>query len=667
MPSYEVTLPPGAQNIKIKTSTQEIPVDWYFYRHGKDGAEVIIPLFGGDEFIGEVLEGMWKKGDDGSIQGPFTVKLNGSGSLELTGKSDSAGTTRYGWISSQSKVPLLDDIVIDIHFNVGSLPSSDSFRMQFYLSEEGAGSNPHCENFLRLLFRASATSDYQIYIDKRVNGTITTILNYTTVTNNEGTFRIKIEESKLGHEHTHIYYHDGTGSIDESTDEVPGSPFQLDLAINSAYVGYRIETSTTEPHTVSSDFVRVTYPDFKVVYDLDDDDVNKGDVKCYDTMNSNDESDWIRVFDPSHKFVGDCVVENGLIRLWIDEDVQYGLKVFWWDGEWTQRGWIGIYEDVPETGIMSHFQIPKFLKIETINSETAQVKIELTRSDSSRTYAFLATIHRGRPWIEFKMNENIYQFYFSTDNVTNKRFGFLQDNAITDLNIDVFNERVTEDNFALIFHPDSPSQIMTWTREDQQMINYDNRVISFCCEDVNETETLRLGSVPFTQISNLFKEAEDATLGEGVTVDTTQTDDSGDSVLLDAQGEVVLYDLTGVTDLPTGRYIAFIRAKDTNQVANDLAMWVRNVTDARYLNEENHEVYKTLTSSFSYYGLVFDITSDDSGDTIRFGARKNTTDTNSIYVDYFLIVPIGNGESWAQDLAHNAMRTFTKRYKVYKR
>jgi len=153
-------------------------------------------------------------------------------------------------------------------------------------------------------------------------------------------------------------------------------------------------------------------------------------------------------------------------------------------------------------------------------------------------------------------------------------------------------------------------------------------------------------------------------LGGGAMVDTTQTDDSGDSVLLDAQGEYTQYGFTGGTDLPTGRYIVFVRAKDTNQVANDLKLWFKNSTDDRWISQENAAVLKTLTASFAYCGVIIDITSNDVGDSIILKVEKNTTAVNSIYVDYFLIIPLTNGESWPQDLAYNAMRSVSKQRKI---
>ena len=170
---------------------------------------------------------------------------------------------------------------------------------------------------------------------------------------------------------------------------------------------------------------------------------------------------------------------------------------------------------------------------------------------------------------------------------------------------------------------------------------------------------------PFSKVSNLFKEAEDATLGGGATIDTTQTDDSGDSVVLDESGEYVEYSLVAGSDLPFGRYLCFYRIKDSNQVADDVQLEVISAGD--FLNEENDVVYKTASSSFAYYGLIFDIPEDKNGETVYIRCKKHTTDPNTIYIDYILIVPITDGESLPQDLAHNAMRTFTKRYKVYRR
>lgn len=138
-----------------------------------------------------------------------------------------------------------------------------------------------------------------------------------------------------------------------------------------------------------------------------------------------------------------------------------------------------------------------------------------------------------------------------------------------------------------------------------------------------------------------------------------ETLSGGSAVVLDADEELS-YDtiIVGGETLPKGRYLLLARAKDTEQIADDFRMNVRNNTDGVYVHESNdfEGTWKTLTASFAYYQLVFDIADSDLGDNLYLRCYKRTASENTIFVDYFLIVPIGNGESLPQDLAHNAMR-----------
>jgi len=404
MPNYEAALPPGAYNIKIVSSSgQEIPVNWYFTRDGKDGAEVIIPLFAGDEFIGKCLEGNWQKGNDGAIQGPFTVKIN-SGYLELTGRSETAGNDRRGWVIAKSKVPFLDDLVIDVHLKLPSHSSTDAFGFHFYLTENGSGDPRDQDNWIRCIIWTNTTT-YSIGISKKINGTQTDLAS-SSITNSEGVFRIKFEENKPGHYHTHFYFHDGAGSVDETTDEVSGSPFSLNLLIESGFPAYRFDSAETTSRTVSSDFVRVTYPDLKIKYDLDDADISKGDVKVWDTLGSSNESDWQRVFDPDHQFVGDCMIENGLIRVWCQPT---STSLCLWDGT----------SFVDRTGVLEGFETINGVrtaygwildKIETLSPE--KVTFRLKHVVEGSTHRLECTVRRGSYLIEIEPNRLVEDFIF---------------------------------------------------------------------------------------------------------------------------------------------------------------------------------------------------------------------------------------------------------------
>jgi len=175
-----------------------------------------------------------------------------------------------------------------------------------------------------------------------------------------------------------------------------------------------------------------------------------------------------------------------------------------------------------------------------------------------------------------------------------------------------------------------------------------------------------LAEIPFT-VTKLHKAAEYATLSGGADVEDL-ADDTGASARLNAQNEQVTYYLNPIdTYLPEGRYILLIRMKDTNQVADDCLTVVYNITDGRFMHQENDWTTRTLTGSWAYYQLIFDVVAADAGDNVQFLTKKNTATANIIYVDYFLIIPISNGESWPQDLAHNLLRNVGQKFNPVRR
>jgi|GEM_PF-5680656 hypothetical protein len=110
----------------------------------------------------------------------------------------------------------------------------------------------------------------------------------------------------------------------------------------------KIEKATTTVNLVEIDYcyLKPTYT-AKLLYDVvQEHDV--GEVKVYDTMGSSDESQWVRVYSKEHEFVGDCVVENGLIRWVLNQTV--GTDTYVWDGTtWVKTaeillGWVEFEE-----------------------------------------------------------------------------------------------------------------------------------------------------------------------------------------------------------------------------------------------------------------------------------------------------------------------------------
>jgi len=499
LPAFEFALPPGAKNIKIKTSTQEIAVEPTYYRHSKDGAIPIVALFGGDEFVGEVLEGQWLKDDDGSVQGPFTAKLNGSGSLELTGRSDAAGTARKGWIVSKHKIVLLDDLKLDIHLKLPSHTSSDEAVIIFGLVRDFPSGDPESESDLLLIYLKTTATTFYIRIRKKVNRAWTDVLSETVVTNQEGTVRFKFEESKSGHGHTHIYYHDGAGDVNEDQDELENSPFTLGLAFESAYPYYRFVISETTNRTVSSDFVRVTYPDFSVRYDLDDSDYqsgNRGEVIVWDTMGSDNEDDWVRVYDPSHKFVGDCVIENGLVRFKVElEDGDYPQWGYWNGNSWS------MYNIAMPVGYMK----AREFKLKVLTLEKVSVEFKSLLYYATNTLCGVE-IRRGEPFVRVTVisgkGSNLYYYYPSC------RFIYSQQSKITDDDLQTGWEAFERGTDNLVLRFSSAQQFFVSEFRERNEGSMEQCRSYGSALTIQIGETLCLGIVDFPKYANLFKEAE---------------------------------------------------------------------------------------------------------------------------------------------------------------
>ena len=958
MPAYEIALPPGAKNIKIKTSTQEIPVEPTFYRHSKDGAIPIIALFGGDEFVGEVLEGQWNKEQMEVSMAAFIS----NGKLNCKLGSDSDGIMRRQVLTSKSRLPLLNEIALTLEQTSPISTSSEPMLFGFMLSDEIDFDPDNCI----LIGLAVSSSGCRCEVWKREDNSWDNPWN-SEYGVTKAYWKIEVSSGQIK-----IYCDEGqTGSW--------GSPVysvSFDFLGELVYVSYRSWSKWTSYQTFTSDFVRVTYPDFKVVYDLDDDayqgegeellkkawdtsgngnhgtvynakwvkigsekglefdgddkviiphseslnlneltvacrfkstfsgewfkalvakfgdaliseawglgwleanrlgfwirdatntenkvfcnvnegldgethtivgvassskvkvfldsnkyeidrtagDIrndrfvsigyhygqyiqdttvlevliynhalsddevqqliagnpptsglvgewkfdggnNRGEVIVWDTMNSDDEDDWVRVFDPSHKFVGDCVIENGLVRFKVELETDSHCRWGFWNGSnWTMN----------RIEMPSGYRKARNFKVVTIKSESASVVFQSLFFYGAENL-IKVEIRRGEPYIRITNLSDDPEglFYY----LPSCRFCYAQQTGVVDKNLQTGWQDLERgiDNFVLKFSESQQFFVLeSRSKNWNSQASYDKYGSILAVE---KSETVHLGIIDFPKYANLFKEAEDATLSagthtfttipdastyvtvessdpndttqvvtvqgydengnivegtatlngttpvhvqsngvdidftshhsssgicyvklsdvtngdvtlkasdgtvivtlsageteakEGAKVETTQTDDSGDSVILDAYNENVQWRLSN-NPLPVGRYLIFVRVKDVKQAKNDFSFFVKNYTDNRFLNEENTYVYFTLTNDFTYYGLVFDIADDDQGDEIRFYAWKNTDNVNAIYVDYFLIVPIGNGESWPQDIAHNAMRTASVKYRVFRR
>ena len=291
-------------------------------------------------------------------------------------------------------------------------------------------------------------------------------------------------------------------------------------------------------------------------------------------------------------------------------------------------------------------------------------------------------MRRGGHALEYKVLE-IYplqdvQIGLLNTGGTDPRWSYIGDCVIVDDDFAVALNNVTmTDNFMILFDDDQDAVLgsMSFDHKDNRFRATGGGVHYWYLDAVDET--FWVSHSPFSLVANLFAEAENEPRGTATLVtDAAASPLAGanNAVLLDAigdytvpNGEYSAYTFTAGTDLPAGRYVAVIRARYVD--VETMEMYVYNSSTSEFRNEENARVNKVLTALFAYWCVIFDITDTEAAATNNFAivAEKTNANANVIHIDYHLIVPIGDGMNFPQDLAHSALRGITQHPRLSER
>lgn len=446
---------------------------------------------------------------------------------------------------------------------------------------------------------------------------------------------------------------EGVYKIYEMVFDVP-EDFPSDTSVNM-----RVQKLTTTSNTIYVDWFRI------IPYTGDG-----GRCKCFDTMGEASEDSWVEVFSADHVFVGECVIQNGVIRAYIDELVVDGIKLYYWSGNaWTRLTNYPLFGLRDDSLPLQYHMLRHLISIDSYEVNLRGLSLESAVDNRDWYMDWKLTLRRGSHAFEFSEftpapPQDIY--YYDAGGF---RFGFVNDAEThgigdADLPLTASNTTMT-DNFMLAFDDEGSPYILVITVSKTMTTKLEayqggNLYAIDVDSEVHDTVKLIEAFIPFSKIANLFFEAEDGTLQTGATVDSGESDDSGDSVLLNAQYEATYVSFTGGVDLPLGRYLCLVRAKDSNQISEDLHTYVENFTEGRHITELTGTYYNTCAATFGFHQMVFEIIEDDVGDEIIIRCFKNTVSANDIHVDYYLIIPISDGLNFPQDVAHNSLRVSRK-------
>lgn len=427
-----------------------------------------------------------------------------------------------------------------------------------------------------------------------------------------------------------------------------GADNYIPLPKGASYIG-TLDTITRETNDGSITLVKDNSA-LGTSFEFTEDESDAGECKVWDsvTPGNSTESTWKRIYNVDHVFTGDIYLENGLIRQKIDASTDRELYSYDSVGQvWNQLA--------NEEAFFQSAAGYNYVVDNTWFTELTSDKIELEMSVHAVSYPDTkanARIHISR---------GQHSLYRALDGGANTRhdinmtidYAYLAssgDGLIGDKILSInppslnaqyaFSFTLTGDFIYMISRPDLATIKVNSTGAEMYASGAEEAFESI---------------IPF-DVSALIKECEDMTQGSGVTYYTgadasPKTGNTGS--ILDAQNEYIQYDFTIGTDLPLGTYKLFVRAKDSNQITDDLEFYLYDHIETEYVYQN---VRKTVTGSWAYY--VFDVTLDAArdGNLAKINLSKYTADANTIDLDYVLWVPVTspNG-NFPQDIAHQAL------------
>lgn len=706
MPSYEHPLPIGVTDLRILHNgrTFYLDVDEYpVTRVSEQGNVPILYLFGGDEFVGEVLEGHWKKYWQDELVGsqPFTAMVNTATSqLYFKGEAAVAGSVGFGNIKSIHPIPFLNETEITVALEVpvdNTGAANRDIDLFFFLTKDY---QPYLasNDTDYIYFQIEVQQTGMVYkVVKRKAATYTTLFSGTSCTysTTRGTGDIEAviyrmvfhdavpdAEYPQNRNHMHLYLKYGATIADaEDADECECSTSPFDISDMRYNVGYPSLVIASQNTTYFDDggegkvgYVRVDYPEgFEIKYDVSEANRVLNEVKLYD---GDPDSGGILVYDVDHEFADDPWIDNGILRIEVGEG---GLNRPYLHNYCLQDlSWKRITSAlVPSTDIGSTIPYPYLQRVVCISPE--KVVLRLKFLDTLGEYDVWVeadlTLKRGANyviWNNYKLNPpdefEMYLWAYA------RQWMYVGDDelAIDDLNVDASNYTMS-DNFMVVFDDDTGSTDLfiyffsafnkIADEGSQRFFGYRTGTMADSRHGVNDADVYEavFGCFPWNEfLSSMIEEGEDMTGAADPVVDATAH--AGVYERLNANAEYRTHTKVAgpfaTNSLQEGRYLWLVRAKDLNQVANDFWLFVRNSTLTKYRNEEGEKKAHTLTADWVWYGIVFDIlqSDEDDQDNIALYVQKATAAANEIAVDIGVIIPIGNGVEWAQDIAHGMMR-----------
>jgi len=403
-----------------------------------------------------------------------------------------------------------------------------------------------------------------------------------------------------------------------------------------------------------------------------------------------DESQWKRVYDVNREFVGDMIVDNGLIRLSqgyrcpvtiADTNNTFPRMWGYSDGIWNEE-----YSFFPFTYVETVGRINNYtaFNIKELSRHKIVLQSHGIRSGTDLWVDLEYIINRS-PFllvkaIDWSLTNNVYVGVETRENFggttlgfnLSPRFGCISLDRMVDCVVDTGTIAGSEtEGLSLAFSTQQNCLLMLLDQDNTDWRIYSaalsrfNDMFNAQAIDVdadNPPHWWGIGLMAFDTEwlqwqQNSVSSGDDWIIVGGVGI-ADGSASGGYAVQLDAAGEYCQKYFAGTNygTFAKGAYRVMIRARTTGASTNQIRFQVYNEDDSRSLLD----AYEDLTTSYAWYIYDFILSNDDMGDDVRVLCTRQATG-NECRIDEAIIWPIGNKKNFPLDARNQALRIVSQK------
>ncbi len=198
------------------------------------------------------------------------------------------------------------------------------------------------------------------------------------------------------------------------------------------------------------------------------DEYSVGEVVVWDENDTATEANWKRVYNIDHTFGGDCVIENGLIRLRLREGAtERSVLYVYRSGAWQQVGELIGYDG---SGTYAYFDITHIKKI-----TPDEVVVEGEFNDGTTYKEVEITLQRGSYLVRVRAVDDVNVWL---DSLTGRRLAYVEGDTVVDAWAEAssaWNDGGDTDNYAVAFASGGATTVSDGTASGGEKVQLDAR------------------------------------------------------------------------------------------------------------------------------------------------------------------------------------------------